>query len=74
MCSFRCREHARAWGAATFLRGLFQTRGGSNSVACTCGAPLPDLQYLLVAFVGSEETAFLLGQCSSCGTVFWDDT
>jgi hypothetical protein len=41
--------------------------------SCTCGQPLPDLREYCFSCHAEKVGDYLLGQCSRCGTVFWDE-
>jgi len=46
---------------------------GSGEAACSCGQKLPVLEPWMYADPVAEETSFLIGQCSRCHTVFWEE-
>ena len=71
MSTFR-RRVPRTRGVASYFRELFRGRDERPGATCTCGDPLPGLDRLLIAFDGSAETAYYLGQCTHCRTVFWE--
>jgi hypothetical protein len=71
MSTFRC-QLVTPRGVASYFRELFGSRDERPRTTCTCGDPLPGLDRLLIAYDGATETAYHIGQCSRCRTVFWD--
>jgi hypothetical protein len=51
------------------LLGLVPTREPD----CSCGYLLPELRGIAYLPRTGHETAYLLGQCRGCGTMFWDE-
>ena len=41
---------------------------------CTCGHKLPDLERCTFTYLSGKEAVYLVGQCSRCFTIFWDET
>jgi hypothetical protein len=54
------------------LRWLF---GGSQNpkITCTCGQPLPRMESCVCIWESGKEAHYLLGQCSRCRTMFWEE-
>jgi len=40
---------------------------------CTCGKPLPVLQWYIFTFVTDQMVDYHLGQCPRCRTIFWEE-
>jgi hypothetical protein len=40
---------------------------------CSCGHQLPLLEKVIFTFTSGDEVMYLIGQCSGCHTVFWED-
>lgn len=46
---------------------------GQVQKTCSCGQHLPRLETYTFTLITGKELSYLLGQCSRCHTVFWDD-
>jgi len=40
---------------------------------CSCGRGLPALERYTFTFRNGSEASYLLGQCSRCRTIFWEE-
>jgi len=40
---------------------------------CTCGEPLPSLEWYTFTFLSGQFAYCSLGQCVRCRTIFWDE-
>ncbi|MBV9125856.1 MAG: hypothetical protein JO112_21100 [Planctomycetes bacterium] len=40
---------------------------------CSCGQKLPLLEKCTFTFLSGNEVSYLMGQCSRCRTVFWEE-
>jgi hypothetical protein len=52
-----------------YLLGL----GDRRKKMCVCGQPLPCLARYAFTYNTGMEESYLLGQCSRCKTVFWEE-
>jgi len=52
---------------------LFVARNQSQGRTCSCGKPRPALAQYRFQFTSGDHVEYLLGQCGSCGTMFWDE-
>jgi len=41
---------------------------------CTCGQALPRLDRCTFTLLSGKELHYLMGQCSRCRTIFWEET
>jgi hypothetical protein len=48
-------------------------RGEAGEKTCSCGERLPTLEKVTFTFTTGREESYLLGQCSRCATVFWEE-
>jgi hypothetical protein len=49
-------------------------RGGQASRnACSCGEPLPILEWYTFTFISGQLVYCSLAQCPRCRTIFWED-
>jgi hypothetical protein len=72
MSAFRCLRPVPARTVMDFVTALFRSPAIDPAISCTCGARLPELNSTLIVVEGGETTAYRLGQCGRCRTVFWD--
>jgi hypothetical protein len=63
-------QRKRSFGIRLW-RWLFGKRNQKNT--CSCGQPLPDLKEYGFTVLSKKVGDYLLGQCSRCRTVFWDE-
>jgi hypothetical protein len=47
---------------------------GVEGKTCSCGANLPILDRVTFTFTTGLEATYMLGQCSRCQTVFWEES
>jgi hypothetical protein len=49
--------------------------GGSKSTekACFCGLALPALEMCTFTLISGKEVTYVIGQCSRCHAIFWDE-
>jgi len=40
---------------------------------CTCGAPLPPLEWYCFTFLSGKVANYHMGQCRKCRTIFWEE-
>jgi hypothetical protein len=50
----------------------FVPRSEPKKNACSCGEPLPILEWYTFTFVSGQLLFFRLGQCQRCRTIFWE--
>ena len=48
--------------------------GRPRELTCDCGHPLPTLERCTFTFITGREASYMIGQCSRCLTVFWEDS
>lgn len=46
----------------------------SPSARCSCGERLPDLERCTFTYLSGKEAIYMVGQCSRCHTIFWEDS
>jgi hypothetical protein len=63
----RIGRHVLDWIAQP-RRGLAARR-----VTCVCGRPLPALEPVTFTFETGASLSILVGQCSCCRAVYWDE-
>jgi hypothetical protein len=73
MSAFRTRQDRRQQGLSLLFWQMFWKRGKRAARTCTCGEPLPQLRLVVVTFNTGDKASYVLGQCSRCRTVFWDE-
>jgi hypothetical protein len=49
-------------------------RDEGEEKGCSCGERLPALERVTFTFTTGREETYLMGQCTRCGTVFWEET
>jgi hypothetical protein len=47
--------------------------GKSGPMGCDCGQPLPGLEKCTFTFITGREVSYMMGQCTRCHAVFWED-
>jgi hypothetical protein len=62
------RDLLSSEGWKTIL-GMGKPEGG----ACPCGQRLPVLERCTFQFASGKAASYLIGQCSRCRTVFWEE-
>jgi len=72
MSEFRTRQDRRQQGPSLLFWKMFWKKGDRAARTCTCGEPLPELRRVVVTF-STGQASYLLGQCSRCRTIFWDE-
>lgn len=45
-----------------------------RSQRCRCGRPMPELARCTFTFASTRQESLDIGQCSCCGTLFWDES
>ena len=60
-------------GSVSFLQKLLWTSGRVKDTACTCGERLPALEKYVFTLLHHGDLYYLLGQCSRCSTIFWEE-
>lgn len=58
-------------GGSDFWGWLFK-RDRLEPGACTCRAPLPELENYTFTFASGRVIDYQLGQCRCCRTIFWE--
>jgi hypothetical protein len=66
-------ERANSLAAASLPWKILFGPGEEAIQACTCGHPLPVLEKYAFTFISERQAEYLLGQCSRCRTIFWDE-
>jgi hypothetical protein len=74
----RLRNHLQALaGWPEFLKSfpwkMFIRSGSSTENLCSCGHALPRLEGYKFMLITGKEVSYLIGQCSRCRTVYWED-
>jgi hypothetical protein len=54
------------------LGWLFGMSHSPDKTRCACGQPLPGLERYQFAFASGRTATYLLGQCSRCRTIYWE--
>jgi hypothetical protein len=54
-------------------RLLLALPGGTPTQSCHCGQKMPHLEAYTFTLVTGKEISYLLGQCSRCHTIYWND-
>jgi hypothetical protein len=65
-----------SWRELLSLQGLKHVLGLSDRKkhkCCLCGQPLPCLARYAFTYNTGNEESYLLGQCSRCRTIFWEE-
>jgi hypothetical protein len=74
---FRNRQDGGQQSSSSPHFSLWKVLWGSGQApqrkTCTCGAELPPLRLVVFTFNTGDQAPYLLGQCSRCRTVFWDE-
>ena len=68
------QEPATGW--RQFIRSPWKLLGGiagAHGRNCVCGQELPHLDEYTFTMISGTEKSYLLGQCDSCRTVFWEE-
>jgi hypothetical protein len=47
--------------------------GQQSEKSCGCGQRLPRLETYTFTLITGKELSYVLGQCSRCHAIFWDD-
>jgi hypothetical protein len=47
--------------------------GSGKGKKCRCGHKLPDVDRYTFTFETGRESSYLLGQCSRCRTIYWEE-
>ncbi len=55
------------------VRKLFHAGPSSLGSTCFCRGPLPETECYRFTCTAEESVCYRIGQCSRCGTIFWDD-
>jgi hypothetical protein len=73
----RMREFRKQQNSSSPHFSLWKVLWGSGSAlqrtTSTCGEELPPLRLVVFTFNTGDQSPYLLGQCSRCRTVFWDE-
>ena len=72
MSEFRTRQDRSQRGPSMRFWKMFWKKSEHAAGTCTCGQPLPALRPVVVTFKPGEKAYVVLGQCSSCHSIFWD--
>jgi hypothetical protein len=72
--SYVLRDQGEVGGAVGFhpLRWLFGS-GQPPRTSCSCGQPLPLIERYAFTVASKKEAHYLLGQCSRCRTIYWEE-
>lgn len=73
MSAFRTWRDSRQHEAPSQFWKTLWKRDKSVAGTCTCGEPLPELRLAVFTFETGVQVSYLLGQCSRCRTIFWDE-
>jgi len=66
-----CGERGHGGGISLWMWLLSKIR--PQDITCTCGVPLPILDWYTFTFLSGKDLTYHLGQCSRCRTIFWEE-
>jgi hypothetical protein len=68
-----CRVESQATPPGGWRKLLAISNWSTAPTICHCGRPLPQLEAYTFTLVTGKEISYLLGQCSRCHTIYWND-
>jgi len=71
--SFLKHRNDEEQGVPSFFQKLLWSSGRVKDAVCTCGQQLPGLEKYVFTLLHHGDLYYLLGQCSRCNTVFWEE-
>ncbi len=60
-------------GVGFHLLGWLFSGSQHRMTTCTCGQPLPIMESCIAIYETGEDGHYLLGQCSRCRKMFWEE-
>ena len=51
----------------------FFGKNESREKTCSCGEPLPNLEWYTFMFISGKVSHYHLGQCRRCRSIFWEE-
>jgi hypothetical protein len=51
----------------------FFTKAEPKGPSCFCGTPMPRLESYTFTLLSGKEMRYLLGQCTNCRTIYWNE-